>query len=702
MRRWGKRCIGIILVLFLFSPSSPAKEKGKYRAEIRAFEEFVAKEMRADRIPGISIAFQKGDFLYAKGFGYSDLENGVRAKPETAYRLASITKPMTAVGILKLVEEGKIDLDAPVQEYVPYFPEKKWKITVRELLGHLGGISHYRNRWELHIKEHKDTREAIGIFANFPLVAEPGTEFHYSSYGYNLLGAVIEGASGRHYGDYMRRNVWAPLGMNDTRMDDPNEIIKNRVRGYRLIEGKLKNSEFIDISSRFAGGGTRSTVLDLLKFARGITSGKVISRKTFDLMSTSMATKKGLLTDYGMGLRVRPVNGHFVVSHSGSQAETRTLLVIFPKEDFAIAIGCNLEGTNLNPYAHRLFQLLFDEQWNIPAYTGDKFDSAIYRGLFDTFNYGASYFDKYGKPLTEDEQELAKAFSYLNRFLNKKALLSSYKETLKKIGEGRHPVAGEPLVKVGSYMAMRLAKRFGEKGLDRYHKMGALPFFADYIRMYRNSPNYPAKLRFSPELERRIICWEKDWGKAFTDYIRRLMITPYSDFDEVEKRMTQAFSHASIYPKFVDQFARVVRYFYLNGEENRALKVADIAIALYPRSAAPYVIKGNAYISLGDSKKAKRLYERARELGIEDKDYISPKRLIRYADDFASFGRLDQAIALIRVAIKLYPDEAVLYQQLARSYLAKAKKFYEKALKLDPNFEPAWEMLKKIKKIENE
>lgn len=206
-----------------------ANVSGDFAEAIKLFDEFVQKQMALDKTPGLSVGFMKGDFVWAQGYGYSDLENRVPTKPESAYRLASVTKPMTAVAILQLVEKGKINLDAEVQTYVSYFPKKPWPVTVRQLLGHLGGISHYKNaEQELHIKTRKSTREAIAIFENFDLVAEPGTRYSYTSYGYNLLGAVIEAASGMSYGEYMRQNVWQPLGMSDTRMDDPLEVIPNR------------------------------------------------------------------------------------------------------------------------------------------------------------------------------------------------------------------------------------------------------------------------------------------------------------------------------------------------------------------------------------------------------------------------------------------------------------------------------------------
>ncbi len=116
-----------------------------YAEVIRKYKEFLNLYMILDKVPGLSIGFLKDGVVWVEGFGYSDLENMVPAKPESAYRLASITKTITAMAILLLSEKGKIDLDAEVQTYVPYFPKKKWPITVRQLLGHIGGISHYNN-----------------------------------------------------------------------------------------------------------------------------------------------------------------------------------------------------------------------------------------------------------------------------------------------------------------------------------------------------------------------------------------------------------------------------------------------------------------------------------------------------------------------------------------------------------------------------
>jgi CubicO group peptidase (beta-lactamase class C family) len=351
---------------------SQTQTSDKYAAKLRDFEDFVRQQMEKNKVPGLTVGFIKDDYIWAKGFGYADLENKTLAKADSAYRLASVQKSMTAAAILQLAEQGKINLDAEVQTYVPYFPKKKYPITVRQLLYHLSGIPHYVNRnFEQHIKEHKTTREAVAIFENFDLIAEPGTKFSYSSYGYNLLGAVIEGASKQSYAGYMREHIWQPLGMNDTRMDDPLDLIPNRVRGYQMVNGELKNSEFIDVSSRFAAGGTRGTITDLLKFMRGLNEGKILSPKSVDLMYTPMRLRDGTISGfpktagYAMGWNLAPQSDGLVVINDGGQQETRTFILNFPSKKFALAVAQNLESDDNGAIIFRLYELVLNEKFSL-------------------------------------------------------------------------------------------------------------------------------------------------------------------------------------------------------------------------------------------------------------------------------------------------------------------------------------------------
>lgn len=323
-------------------------------------ERVVTELMRKERIPGLVLGVARNDCMWVRAFGVSDVENSTPMTPESSFRLASVQKSMTAAAVLQLAGQGKLDLDAPIQRYVPDYPRKRWPITARELLSHLGGVPHYVNRdVEQHIREHRTTRESIAIFAGYDLVAEPGTRYSYSSYGYNLLGAAIESASGMAYADYMRTHVWEPAGMRDTRMDDPLALVPHRVRGYQLVDSVLQNSEFVDVSSRFAAGGTRGTVPDLLRFMIALDAGRLVADSTRRLMLTPARTRDGAPVPYGTGWQIPPFRERgSLVTNDGGQQETRTFILYEPERHLCMALAMNLEADVYGPIVLELYRAI--------------------------------------------------------------------------------------------------------------------------------------------------------------------------------------------------------------------------------------------------------------------------------------------------------------------------------------------------------
>jgi CubicO group peptidase (beta-lactamase class C family) len=696
--------IGLCL-LIPFSKASEATPSSDSKS-IEEFEKFVSDQMALDRAPGLSVGFLKGDCIWSRGFGYSDLENMVPAKPESAYRLASLTKSITAIAVLQLVEAGKIDLDAEVQTYVPYFPRKKWPVTVRLLLGHLGGISAYKNHdLEERIKVHKNTKEALAIFQDFDLVAEPGTKYNYSSYGYNLLGAVIEGASEQPYGDYIKEHIFEPLGMSDSRLDDPSDLISNRVRGYRLVKGEIKNSEYVDISSRFAAGGTRSTVADLLKYAQGIIGGKLLKAETWKQMFTSMATKSGFFTEYGMGWHVRPQRGHFQVSHTGSQPETMTCLLIFPLEKFAIAAASNLEGINLLPYVRRLAELVLNEDLDSSAYASEIVAQVIYNNCYNIFSYGLSRFTWEGKQTAKDEKELAEAFSYFNRYCNKASLEKNFSQSRKMIENGFHPVSNQALIKVGVFMASALKESLGDEKLKSYYQSGPIPFFNDYIEIGNKWPASQKKYRFDKSFIKLVSDWNRDWNATYTDYVRNLFLTGNTDFDEIGLSLKKIFSGRTLYPDFTSDMEQAGNYFLERNEIEKALKVFGLSCELYPNSSLALTNFAKAQVWTGNSEEAGKLFKKAFSLDPEH-PRVSKDYFFSLASQLERAGKLREIFALADIALELYPKDAGLHKDVGDMYLKigkreKALELYKKALEIDPKFEEARKAAEKIEKEKN-
>ncbi len=692
----SSKTILTIILLSIAPALTRAQQSNNFSKEIKILEKYFNDEIKKRDIPGMSVGFMKDGFVWTAGFGYADVENQVPARANSSYRLASICKPMVAVAIMQLAEKGKLDLDDRVQKYVPYFPEKEYPVTIRQLLGHLGGITHYREQWEGHIKEYKDTRESIEIFAEYDLIAEPGTRYSYSSYGYNLLGAVIEGASKQSFYNYMQEHIWDPLKMDQTTKVSAAEMIPNRVEGYSRSDNEIVRGEFIDFSSRFGGGGVRSTVTDMLKFADGMISAKILSRESIQLMTTTMYTKEGRATGYGMGWSADPVNGHFAFSHGGGQIGTGTYLKIFPGEELAIAICCNVDYEFVN--IDRIYQLIMDENYRLYTYNEDKSKRAVKLGMWQVFNHGASYFDKYGQMLSDNVQEIAEAFAYFNKHVNLAALDTAYDLHYGKITRGIDKAEQVKFVTVGSYIAEMLAVIYGEEQFDQFHRIREIPFFSKYIELYQATEGFPQEYRFNREFEELINAWEQDWKVVFTDEIRRLDIASAPDLKATGALLKKSFKDRDIYPDYSSEmYYDMVRFYFQRDQKKEALEVARLALDLYPVSALPYGMLIETHLWFGETEQAKEWYEKGKETAsFNTSDDYMVGRIRNAAVLLAEHNHLDRAFKAMYLALELEPDNSELYDNMGELYLKRAREYFSKALEKDASRQHSREMIKKL------
>jgi serine beta-lactamase-like protein LACTB, mitochondrial len=314
--------------------------------KVGAMEAAINGQMARLGIPGMTVAVVTGDQVrWTAGFGLADVENAVPARQETAYRIASLSKPITATAVLQLAEKRHLDLDAPVQRYVPSFPEKAWPVTPRLLLGHLGGIRHLRPEEFGSTRHYESVIDALEAFKDDPLEVEPGTRTLYSTYGFNLLGAVTEAAAGLPFLEYLQQAIFEPAGMSHTTPDNPYAIIPNRAQGYvRLASGELQNSALADTTNKIPGGGLSSTAADVAAFAAALNAGALLQPATRDRMFTRQRTRDGKRTDYGLGWRVDERRGVREVWQHGGQPRVSTFLYLQPDRHVAVVFLCNLEG----------------------------------------------------------------------------------------------------------------------------------------------------------------------------------------------------------------------------------------------------------------------------------------------------------------------------------------------------------------------
>ena len=646
-------------------------------ARLADFDGWVAQRMATQRLPGVTVGFSQGEVEWVKGYGYADLENRVPATSRSSYRLASVTKPMTAVAVLQLVEQGKIDLDAPVQAYVPYFPVKAFPVTVRQLLGHLGGIDAYRDsKVEQHFKEHKDTRQSIAVFAQFDLIAEPGTRFRYTSYGYNLLGAVIEGASGESYGGYMRRHVWGPLGMDATVMDEPDALIAHRVRGYRLDGQEWKNSEFVDISSRFSAGGTRSSVPDMLAFGRGVHEGKVLSAASVAAMVQPMVTRAGRLTDYGMGWEVVPTGGRYAIAHSGQQPETVTYLYSFPSRKLTLAVAANLERVNPEAFVQRLFEVVTGEPWQLNTYIADAGAQRAYQVAQGLFEEGRAYAERTDQPYA-DAAAIREAFTQINR----QALAPDARAAHAYIDAARHPAGGRVFLTAGASMARQL--REAGVDLNQYARGGALAFARDYVLLSQGT-KAGALPRFDPAFEQAIVALADSWDRTAA-----IAWPAAASITELDGKLRTAFRGQRAYPDFVPELQELAQASAARGEVEAALAVSRLAVELYPLSDRAHALQGLTLLRAGKTEAALAALRLALER--DPLGAASPAALNLEAYRLKGGGAVAQGMAVLQAAVSLHPRDANLQDSLAEFYVEQglrpqAVEAYRQALRLDPRY----------------
>ncbi len=336
------------------APVSVAEERAVDQARnlVRAWVE-------KDNLAGASVAVGvDGDIVWAEGFGWADIEQRVPVTELTRFRIGSVSKPLSSVAVGLLYERGRIDLDAPVQTYVPSFPKKKWPISTRQLMGHIAGIRHYRGDEFLSSKHYDGVLEGLAIFADDTLLFRPGTAYSYSSYGWNLVSAVVEKAAGEPFLQFMSREVIAPFGLRHTVPEYMVDIIPDRVHYYEHDDsGRLVNAPYVDNSYKWAGGGFLSTPSDLVRFGFGMLDAKVLQKKTVDLLWTPLHLASGKSTGYGLGWVVDTADGERVISHSGGSVGGTTMFMIFPDARMVVAITTNLTDAKVGPITKEVAKL---------------------------------------------------------------------------------------------------------------------------------------------------------------------------------------------------------------------------------------------------------------------------------------------------------------------------------------------------------
>ncbi|MBN4046517.1 beta-lactamase family protein [bacterium AH-315-P15] len=321
--------------------------------------------------PSVSAAIGVGgELVWAETIGYASIEAGAAATHDTQYLIGSVSKSLTATAAMMLAERGALNLDASVGAILPDYPAHAHSITFRQLLGHRGGIRHYRLLSHppfseaLYNQHFESVTGSLVLFQDDPLTFDPGTDFGYSTFGYTLASAMMEQMKGQSFLDLMDATLFDPLGLSSTEADDRTRTIPHRAADYSHVfdmpvydgfssfyigEGEVIRSEMFDASNKWAGGGFLSTPQDLVHFANALVQGELVSEEGREALFQPAPFPNGEETSYALGWRQltrssrqRPDGSVYeIVNHGGTSVGSQCLLIIYVHEEVNLAVCMN-------------------------------------------------------------------------------------------------------------------------------------------------------------------------------------------------------------------------------------------------------------------------------------------------------------------------------------------------------------------------
>ena len=335
----------------------------KWTEAVEQGRQIVRAGLTKQNLPGASVAVGvAGEIVWAEGFGWADLENHVRVTPDTRFRIADASNTLTSAAVGLLLEKDALNLDDEIQSYVPEFPQKQWPVTVRQLMGHLGGVRNDAGDEEPLSERCERTVDGLQRFADRPLLFEPGTRYRASSYGWILVSAAVEAAAGEPFFTFMRTQIFEPLKMAATRPDSAAESMPDRATFYfpRFAADTRYGPELAREGdhSCFAGAGAfLSTPSDLVRFGVAVSSGTLLQPATVVMLQTPQRIEAGEQTDYGLGWKLEtvPLAGEPArMAGHGSKPDFvggTTSLMTFPDRGIVVAVTSNISFANTSSLA---------------------------------------------------------------------------------------------------------------------------------------------------------------------------------------------------------------------------------------------------------------------------------------------------------------------------------------------------------------
>lgn len=354
--------------------------------EIAQVDSYIRSAIKSDG-PGITVIITKGEeTIYHKAVGMADLELNIPMEKNHILRIGSITKQFTAAALLKLYDEGILDLEDEITKYIPNYPTFDQEIIIEQLLNHTSGIPSYTQMslWTPNVRKQDFTvREFMEKFKPESLDFVPGTRFKYNNTGYYLLGYIIETASRESYADFLKSEIFQPIGMKNTYYDNTSEIIRNRIPGYEMRNGKYINADYLSMTQPYAAGGLISTTEDLAKWNRALVTGKVITPATLEMAWSPTVLLTGKYHPYGYGFEIKKKFDLDVITHDGNINGFLSNAMYFPDEDLYIAVLSNCTCNNAIVISENLAAIMLKKTVKVAEEVKETADLSKFEGIYN-------------------------------------------------------------------------------------------------------------------------------------------------------------------------------------------------------------------------------------------------------------------------------------------------------------------------------
>ncbi|HVF80878.1 MAG TPA: serine hydrolase [Flavisolibacter sp.] len=349
------------------------------------FDKMMLEQFKAGGTGATVLVARKGDIIYKKAFGMANLELDVPMQVDNVFRIASLTKQFTAIAILQLMEQGKLNLEDEIGKVIPGYPTQGAKITIEHLLTHTSGITDYTSLRDTVKKEALDytPSQMIDRFKNLPLRFAPGTRWEYSNSGYFLLGYIIERLTGKTYAEYLEENIFKRLQMTSSLFASDIKLIKKRAAGYTEGETGYQNPPYLSMTQPYAAGAILSTVEDLFKWHQAVIANKLVKQESLNKAFARYKLTDGKETAYGYGWRIGSVYESLSIWHGGLINGFKSMAVYLPREDVYVALLSNCDCSSPEVVTPKLAALAAGRPYEYKALASANNNLLEYTGVYE-------------------------------------------------------------------------------------------------------------------------------------------------------------------------------------------------------------------------------------------------------------------------------------------------------------------------------